>query len=119
MGFGDEDRFVVLTDGDKVMNMVLFWRDEIPPRLAGDRGAPSRRIAGMLRADIGRSDASAVQTEQSVVVGGYGAFVVNNAPASKPVARIPDGAYVGLAGHHLDFTPTVCRSLNGTRTHRR
>ena len=105
MGFGDEDRFVVLTDGDKVMNMVLFWRDEIPRGWQAIEGAPSRRIAGMLRADIGRSDASAVQTEQSVVVGGYGAFVVNNAPASKPVARIPDGAYVGLAGHHPDFTP--------------
>jgi hypothetical protein len=66
MGYGDEDRFVVITDGD---------------------------------------DAEAVQTEQSVVVGGYGAFVVNNAPASKPISKAPDGAYVGLAGHHPDYTP--------------
>jgi hypothetical protein len=40
-----------------------------------------------------------------VVVGGYGAFVVNNAPANKPIKKAPDGAYVGLAGHHPDYTP--------------
>ena len=27
MGFGDEDRFVVITDGEPVMNMTFFWRD--------------------------------------------------------------------------------------------
>lgn len=105
MGFDDEDQFVVMTDGDEVMNMVLFWRNDIPADWQQLPQAPSRRIAGMLRADIGQSDAVAVQTEQSVVVGGYGAFVVNNAPASKPIAKAPDGAYVGLAGHHPDFTP--------------
>jgi hypothetical protein len=105
MGFGEEDQFVVITDGDEVMNMVLFWRNDIPGDWQQLQGAPSRRIAGMLRADIGRHEAEAVQTEQSVVVGGYGAFVVNNAPASKPIKKAPDGAYVGLAGHHPDFTP--------------
>jgi hypothetical protein len=105
MGYGEEDNFVVITDGDEVMNMVLFWRDEIPEDWEQLPNAPSRRIAGMLRADIGIDDAEAVQTEQSVVVGGYGAFVVNNAPASKPVNKAPDGAYVGLAGHHPDYTP--------------
>jgi hypothetical protein len=105
MGFGDEDKFVVITDGDPVMNMVLFWRDEIPEGWEQLPDAPSRRIAGMLRADIGRADAEAVQTEQSVVVGGYGALVVNNAPASKPLGRAPDGAFIGLAGHHPDYTP--------------
>jgi hypothetical protein len=105
MGHGDEDKFAVITDGDEVMNMVLFWRDEIPADWKQLPQAPSRRIAGMLRADIGFDDKEAVQTEQSVVVGGYGAFVVNNAPASKPIGGAPDGAYVGLAGHHPDFTP--------------
>ncbi|MEP4148406.1 MAG: hypothetical protein ABJL54_14405 [Halioglobus sp.] len=105
MGFGDEDKFVVITDGDEVMNMVLFWREDIPEDWQQLEGAPSRRIAGMLRADIGRSDAKAVQTEQSVVVSGYGAMVVNNAPASRPLKQAPDGAYIGLAGHHSDFTP--------------
>lgn len=105
MGFDDEDQFVVITDGDEVMNMVLFWRNEIPENWKQLPNAPSRRIAGMLRADIGQDDKVAVQTEQSVVVGGYGAFVVNNAPASKPIEKVPDGAYIGMAGHHPDFTP--------------
>ncbi len=105
MGFGNEDKFVVITDGDEVMNMVLFWREDIPDDWQQIDGAPSRRIAGMVRADIGRDDAEAVQTEQSVVVSGYGAMVVNNAPASVPLKRVPAGAYIGLAGHHPDFTP--------------
>jgi hypothetical protein len=105
MGYGEEDKFVVITDGDEVMNMVLFWRDEVPEDWEQLPNAPSHRIAGMLRADIGFDDAEAVQTEQSVVVGGYGAFVVNNAPGSKPIKKAPDGAYVGLAGHHPDYTP--------------
>jgi hypothetical protein len=105
MGFGDEDKFVVITDGDEVMNMVLYWRDEIPTDWEQLEGAPSRRMAAMMRADIGQNDAEAVQTEQSVVVGGYGAFVVNNAPAHKPIKKAPNGAYIGLAGHHPDYTP--------------
>jgi hypothetical protein len=106
MGFGDEDKFIVITDGDKVMNLVLFWRDEIPADWKQLPNAPSRRIAGMLRADIGRKDTEAVQTEQSVVVGGYGAFVVSNAPANTPVSKIPVGVYVGMAGNHVDFAPS-------------
>lgn len=105
MGYGEEDRFVVITDGDEVMNMVLFWRDEIPEDWQQLPNAPCRRIAGMQPANIGQDDALAVQTEQSVVVGGYGAFVVNNAPANKPIKKVPDGAYIGLAGHHPDYTP--------------
>ena len=50
MGFGDEDRFVVITDGDALMNMVLYWRDEIPRGWQQLDGTPSRRIAGQLPA---------------------------------------------------------------------
>ncbi len=105
MGFDEEDQFVVITDGDKLMNMVLFWRNETPEGWQQLENAPSRRMAGMLPANIGQAEAIEVQTEQSVVVGGYGAFVVNNAPANKPIEKAPDGAYVGLAGAHPDFTP--------------
>lgn len=106
MGFGEEDKLVVFTDGDALMNMVVMWRDEIPANWEQLNNAPSRRIAGMMPANIGRLDATEVQTEQSVVVGGYGAFVVNNAPASKPFDKAPDGAFIGLAGHHPDYTPS-------------
>ncbi len=87
MGFGDEDKFVVITDGNELMNVVLFWRNEIPEDWEQIPGSPSRRIAGMVSATMGALDLKAVQTEQSVVVAGYGAFVVNNTPNN-----IPEGA---------------------------
>ena len=107
MGYGDEDQFVVITDGDEVMNMVLFWRNEIPGDWEQLDGAPDRRIAGQVRADIGNDAAEAIQTEQSVVVGGYGAFVVNNAPASFPsefFEKFP-AILAGYAGRDPAITP--------------
>src|SRR5262249_3702736 len=53
MGFGDEDRFVVFTDGEVLMNVVLFWRDAIPAGWQAPPGAPSPRIAGMQPATMG------------------------------------------------------------------
>ena len=107
MGFDDEDRFVVIGDGDDVVNITLFWRDEIPDDWEQLPGAPSRRIAGMGAANMGNPDATAVQTEQSITVSGYGAMTVNNEPAS-----IPDGypdrgvrLLVFFLGHKPEFTP--------------
>ncbi|HEB89506.1 MAG TPA: hypothetical protein ENI85_08060, partial [Deltaproteobacteria bacterium] len=40
MGFGSEDRFVVITDGQPLMNVVLFWRDEVPDDWRALPGAP-------------------------------------------------------------------------------
>jgi len=96
MGFGDEDRFVVITDGEELMNLVLYWRDDVPPDWPGIPGAPSRRIAGQLPATIGDPARTAIQSEQSVVVAGYGALVVNNEPAS-----IPDGGRSRLRARPL------------------
>lgn len=84
MGFGDEDRFVVITDGEALMNVVLFWRDAIPQGWTAPAGAPDPRIAGMLPADMGGSNLHEIQSEQSVVVAGYGALVVNNVPRNVP-----------------------------------
>jgi hypothetical protein len=84
MGFGEEDRFVVITDGEPLMNVTLFWRDEIPSDWQQLPGAPDRRIAGMLPAHMGNPDLTAIQSEQSVAVAGYGAFVVNNVPRNVP-----------------------------------
>ncbi|WP_229395419.1 hypothetical protein [Methanosarcina sp. DH1] len=74
MGFGDdEDKLVVITDGAKQMNLVAFWRDEIPEG--------SERIAGQIPVTCNFTTLPEwIQTEQSVVVSGYGAFVVNNIP---------------------------------------
>ncbi len=84
MGFGDEDRFVVITDGQPLMNVTLFWRDAIPAGWQALPGAPDRRIAGMLPADMGDPELDAIQSEQSVVVAGHGALVVNNVPRGVP-----------------------------------
>jgi len=84
MGFGDEDRFVVITDGEPRMNLTLFWRDAIPAGWEPPPRAPSRRIAGMLPAHMGDPALTWVQSEQSVIVAGYGALVVNNGPRNVP-----------------------------------
>lgn len=107
MGFGDEDRFIVITDGEELMDVVLYWRDEVPADWEPVPDAPSARIAGSLPVTMGDAERDAIQTEQSVVVGGYGALVVNNEPAS-----VPDGfpvlgssVLVAYAGADPAFTP--------------
>jgi hypothetical protein len=74
MGFGsDPDKLVVITDGAERMNLVAFWRDGVP------QGA--ERIAGQIPVTCGLAPLPKwIQSEQSVVVYGYGAFVVNNIP---------------------------------------
>jgi hypothetical protein len=107
MGFGEEDRFVVITDGSPVMNVVLFWRDEIPADWQTLPGAPDRRIAGMLPANMGDPALPAIQSEQSVVVAGYGALVVNNAPRNVPwyLPKRAEGLLVGYLGSSPEYQP--------------
>lgn len=76
MGFGEnEDRLVIITDGAERMNLLAFWRDEIP--------AGGERLAGSIPVTCGFDGLPEwIQSEQSVVVSGYGAFVVNNLPGT-------------------------------------
>lgn len=79
MGFGDEeDKLVVITDGAKRMKLVAFWRDAIPAdAVAVDAANP--RLAGVYEVSCGLPASTQwIQSEQSVVAGGYDAFVVNN-----------------------------------------
>ncbi|WNY27790.1 hypothetical protein [Methanolapillus ohkumae] len=80
MGFGDDpDKLVVITDGANRMNLVAFWRDEIPADFKQQPKTKSRRIAGQIGITCGLVPLPKfIQSEQSVVVDGYGAFVVNN-----------------------------------------
>lgn len=79
MGFGDdEDKLVVITDGQLVMNVVAFWRDEIPEGFEQKPGTKSRRIADQMKVSFGKDDLERAQSEQSVAVSGYDAVVVNN-----------------------------------------
>jgi len=85
MGFGDEeDKLVVITDGAKRMKLVAFWRDNIPDdAVAVDVANP--RLAGVYEVSCGLpSSTEWIQSEQSVVAGGYDAFVVNNINESAP-----------------------------------
>ena len=81
MGFADdEDKLVVITDGGKHMKIVAFWRDNIPAD-ANPADPSNPRIAGSREITCGMPAAEWVQSEQSVVCAGYGAFVVNNVRA--------------------------------------
>jgi len=79
MGFGNKDKLVVITDGANRMHLVAFWRDEIPKNFKQQTGTQSRRIAGQIPVTCGFEKLPKfIQSEQSVVVKDYGAFVVNN-----------------------------------------
>jgi hypothetical protein len=108
MGFGpDADRFVVIGDGDDVVNITLLWRDEIPDDWEQLPDAPSRRIAGLGPAHMGDPDLPAIQTEQSITVSGYGAMTVNNEPATVPDEFPERGVrlLVFYLGHDPAYTP--------------
>jgi hypothetical protein len=78
MGTGDEDKFVVVTDGQTLVHLVLFWRDEIPADWKPIAPGKSRRIAAEIPVTFGDVNATQSMSEQSVLVSGYGAVVVNN-----------------------------------------
>ena len=80
MGFGeDTDKLVVITDGSDRMKLVAFWRNDIPEGFVAKPGTASDRIADQIQVTAGHSPPPEfIQSEQSVVVNGYGAFVVNN-----------------------------------------
>jgi hypothetical protein len=88
MGFGnDADKLVVITDGAKQMKLVAFWRDKIPEGFVQKPGTASRHIAGQIQVTCGFTTLPEwIQSEQSVVVSGYGAFVVNNIPQTVDTA---------------------------------
>ena len=88
MGFGNAaDKLVVITDGAKQMKLVAFWRDNIPEGFVQKPGTESRRMAGQIKVTCGFTTLPEwIQSEQSVVVSGYGAFVVNNIPQTVDTA---------------------------------
>lgn len=92
MGFDkDEDKLVVITDGADRMKLVAFWRNEVPKDFQQAEGAKSNRIAAQMPVTCGLSPLPKfIQSEQSVVVNGYGAFVVNNIRKSGAKDRLVD-----------------------------
>ncbi|BAN27611.1 hypothetical protein [Caballeronia insecticola] len=82
MGFGsDPDQLVVITDGKARMHLVAFWRNGVPSGFTPPFPA-TPQIAGMIQVNCGLPAGQQIQTDQSVSVYNYGAFVVNNIAAS-------------------------------------
>ncbi len=98
MGAGDHDKFVVITDGQPVMHVVLFWRDQIPDDWEQIPGTKDRRIAAQVSIKFGLEEPETSWSEQSVLVRGYGAFVVNNELTSYTNVRVEDSLLSGEPG---------------------
>lgn len=97
MGFGDdEDKLVVITDGVKRMKLVAYWRDELPDD-APNIDPQNPRLAGEIEVNCGLPTSTEwIQSEQSVAVAGYGAFVVNNLTSTQGVGdKIVDVLAIG------------------------
>lgn len=108
MGFGgDDDELVAITDGNKRMNLVVYWRNQLPRNWQPLDGQ-HRRVAGILPVTMGEQNLTEIQSEQSVVVEGYGALVVNNNPRNAPW-YLPDRAksllisYLGSNPEHQPY----------------
>ncbi|GAB2529227.1 hypothetical protein [Nocardia heshunensis] len=93
MGFGkDNDELVVITDGSDHMHLVAFWRNKIPEGFQQKPDTKSNRIADQIGVTAGLPDPlpEFIQSEQSVVVNGYGAFVVQNIGGGGEPDRLVD-----------------------------
>ena len=114
LGFGPEDdRLVAITDGDELMNLTLYWRDEIPQGWEAPEGAPSKRIAGYLAANFGDAGVTATQNEQQVLAAGYTMMIGQNDPASLPeglpfIARV---LAIGFLAHDPAISPYGIQAL--------
>ncbi len=107
MGFGaDEDNLVVITDGNPRMNLVLYWRNEIPEDWQAIEGQP-RRVAGIVPVTMGEQNLTEIQSQQSVVVAGYGALVVNNNPRNAPwyLPQKASNLLISYLGSNPNFQP--------------
>ena len=74
----DEDRFVILTDGQQLMHLVFMWAGDIPEDWTPIAEGKDRRIACEVPIRFGDPAATDSISEQSVLVRGHAAVVVNN-----------------------------------------
>ena len=107
MGFGD-DRFVVITDGQDLMNVVAFWRDDIPDGWAQLPGGPRAGASpASSRPPWATPTARPSRPSRPPWWVGSGPWSVNNDPASVPQGFPPAGvrALAGYSGADPAFTP--------------
>lgn len=81
-----DDRFVVIADGQQLMNLLFIWRDDIPPGWQPIAPGKDPRIACEVPILFGDPTATTSISEQSIAVRGYGAIVVNDTIANPTLA---------------------------------
>ena len=119
----DDDRFVVITDGQELMHLVLMWRDKIPAGWQPVREGADPRIACEIPVTFGDESADRSLSEQSVLVRGHDAVVVNNlqqldpvvgqlppqiAPYSQLLSGLPGNAPTGIERFAWDPETKTC-----------
>jgi len=93
MAFGKySDELVVITDGADRMKLVALWRNKVPDGFRQKPGTKSNRISDQIQVTAGLEESlpEFIQSEQSVVLNGYGAFVVQNIGAGGSSDRLVD-----------------------------
>ncbi len=101
MGSGEQNKFVVICDGRDVMRIMLFWRDEIPEDWEAIEPGKDRRIAAEVPVDFGDPTVQFTSTEQSILIRGYDAVVVNNYYGPNAVT----GIFAALFSNLPQFAP--------------
>lgn len=119
----DDDRFVVITDGQELMHLVLMWRDRIPHGWRPIHKGADRRIACEIPVTFGDDSADRSLSEQSVLVRGHSSVVVNNlqqldpvtgqfppqvAPYSQLLSGLPGNAPAGIERFDWDSATRTC-----------
>lgn len=118
-----DDKFVVITDGQELMHLVLMWRDEIPAGWQPIREGADPRIACEIPVTFGDESVDRSLSEQSVLVRGHSAVVVNNlmkadpvvgqlppqvAPYSQLLSGLPGNAPTGIERFAWDRKTKTC-----------
>ncbi|WP_148613386.1 hypothetical protein [Nocardioides rubriscoriae] len=101
----DRDRFVVITDGGPLMNLVLMWRDEIPADWKPVAPGKSRRIACEVPVTFGDPSATRTISEQSVLTSGYSSVIVNNSLRDESVLDLVPARIRPLVAAELGGDP--------------
>lgn len=96
MGYGNQDKMVVFTDGQDLMHVVLMWRDKIPADWSQIPGTPDRRIAAQMPVKFGNPSATKSLSEQSACVRDYGILIVNNELKGSTGDRLGDLLISGI-----------------------
>jgi hypothetical protein len=92
----DADRFVVIADGQALMNLLVMWRDDIPPGWQPIAPGKDPRIACEVPIRFGDPSATLAISEQSIAVRGYASIVVSDV-LTNPTIVDPSSFNAGVA----------------------